>query len=627
MSQDFDFYETLCNYSRKLNSPYIVTETLINVLQRNAMLQDKENKQSALKQWLGDNIHEKIFAELERLSDEQKCIIQGEAPHQRILLPNFFIERLEQLYLSIESSNSRPFPDESYFRTKIPAGLIKEISVENGLIDYLGTPQQSILPIIKLVFPENFGHALVLSTQIPKCLLEASILKLKYSMQSTKTLVFYQQKLTAHFPGQEPNVKRFIKNLTQNQSDCIEDLIESKDFTFSSWIFLYPLIKMHVKDTIVRDDGISPESMALYQSITLLQSFNNYYKVAAISKHNKMLSFSAVYERMADPPYMYTFNSLMKLNKPGGVLILQRYTENDLKEWLNYKTISDNEKLPYLFKFRIPNDDDFFVRKDKVFTLCASLLKDLRPKVKMEITNRWTKLLGDYYKEKAMENDLDFESLITKISKLYAPALMSIINSPKFDILQQGVIEEGIESPKNVACFVNGEILPLRTLLDLKRADLLLYCRLSLPFWHSIPFIVAIGRILKHKSNNAYYTEADKQLETDASLYLKQSARKIINEIVPDNTNPDDYMKSMLNRWNRLINKVSKDRLTHDVDIAIKNGKQYIDKMLKRRILTQSMLNETAESIIHSNAVLARISNKNALRIYIKLSITKTLLE
>jgi hypothetical protein len=600
-------------------------ETLVNVLYRNAMLQG--DKQPALKRWMGNNINEKVLTELARLSDEQKCVIQGEAPHQRVFLPDFFIERLENIYLAIENSNSKPFPDESYFREKIPPKLIREVSVENGLIDYLGDPQQSLLPIIKLVFPENFGHALVLSTHIPKRLLEASILKLKYSLQTTKTLVFYQQKLLTRFPGQEPNVKRFIKNLTLNHSACIEDLMESKDFTFSSWIFLHPLIKMHIKDTIVRDDGISPESMALYQSITFLQSFNNYYKVVAISNRNKMLSFAAVYERMADPPYMYTFNGLMKLSKQGGVLILQRYNENDLKEWLDNKAISDDEKLPQIFKFKMLNDDDFFVRKDKVFTLCASLLKDLRPKVKMEITNRWTKLIGDYYKEKAMENDLDFEALIAKISRLYAPPLMSIFYSPKFDVLQQGVIAEGIEPPKNVDYFRNGKIMPLRNLLDLKRADLLLYCKLSLPFWYSIPFIAAIGHILKHKSNNVYYTEADKQLEAEASQYLKQSAKKIIKEIVPDNTTPDDYMKTMLNRWNRLINKVSKDKLTHDVDMSVKNGKQHIDKLLKRRILTQSMLNEVAENIIHSNSSLERISNKNALRIYIKLSIIKTLLE
>ncbi|MDR0409922.1 MAG: hypothetical protein LBH18_05950 [Spirochaetaceae bacterium] len=625
MHQNFDLYEMMRVFSHKTNSPYIRVDTLINLLQRNALM--KGNSNPKLKIWL-TNTREKTFSELARLSDEKKCVIQGEAPNQRVFLPDFFIEKLEHIYFSKDGLNNKPFPDENFFRAIIPAAFVREIAVDSGMVNYLEEPQDTILPILKLVFAESFGHVLLLSTQMPKRILEAAILKLKYLMQFTRTLAFYQQKLLTRFHGQEQRVKRFFENITVNQENCIEDIVRSDDFTFSAWVFLCPLVKMQVKDTIKRDNDISPESVALYQSASLLLSFNNYYKTVALTKRNKMMAFSALDEKMTEAPYMYTFKSLMKLTGSGGILILQRYTENDLKEWLDRKTELHNEKLPHIFKFKLPLDSDFFVRKDKLFPLCFYLVKDLKSKIKIEITNRWTKLMGDYYKEKAMENDADFEALLIRISKLYAPALISILNDPKFDVLQDEIVAEGLESAKNINFFSDGKMLPLRKMLELNRNALLRYCKLSLPFWHSIPFIVSLGRILKHgiKKDAAYYNESDKQLEINASQYIKDSAKKIAAEIVPDNVTMESYIESILNRWNQHINKQSQERLTKEVNMIIKNYIEHADSLLKQRVLTQSVLDEIAESIIHSNVALARINNKNALHLYIKLFITRGLL-
>jgi hypothetical protein len=593
-------------------------------LQRNALT--KINAQPSLNYWL-ENTREKVFSELARLSDEQKCIIQGEAPNQRVFLPGFFIEKLENIYFSIDGSNGKPFPDESAFKVSIPPSFTKEISIATGIINYLDAPQQTVLPILKLVFPEDFGYALALSTHLPKRILEASILKLKYVLQLTRMMTFYHQKLITRFHGQELRVKRFIENITVNHAAGIEDIIESNDFSFSAWVFLCPLIIMQAKDTIKRDNSVSPETIALYQSATLLMAFNNYYKIIALTKHNKMQAFSLINEKMNDAPYMYTFNSLFKLTGAGGAHILHNYTENDLTEWLDKKIRSHNKKLPHIFKFEIPNDADFFVRKEKLLPLCYYLLKDLQPKVKLEITNRWTKLMADYYKEKAMENDNDFEALITKIAKLYAPALMVILNNQRFETLQNDIIQEGLESEKDAMFFSSGKMLPLRKLLDLNRGSLLLYCQLSLPFWHSIPFIVSLGRILKHgiKRTSAYYTESDKQPDVQAPQYLKECAKKIAKEIVPDNTTLDDYMEHIISRWNHYISKQSQEKLTKEVNTIIRTYMRNADDLLKQRVLTQSMLDKIAESIIHSDTTLTKMDNKNALRLYIKLFITNTL--
>ncbi|MDR2659991.1 MAG: hypothetical protein LBC27_08415 [Spirochaetaceae bacterium] len=626
MEPVIDLYEMIKAYSRKINSPYIRIETLVSLLQRNAILH--QEYQPALKQWL-TNTREKVFSELARLSDEKKCIIQGEAPNQRIFLPDFFIEKIENIYFSIANSNDKPFPDESYFRDPIPDSFVREISVETGMIEYLEEPQQALLPVLKLIFPEKFGCALALSTHLPKRVLETALYKLHYSMQITRTLSFYQQKLMTRFVGQEHRVNKFMENITVHQDVCIDEIMEANDFTFSSWIFLCPLIKTQAQEMIDRDNEISPESIILYQVAAVLLAFNNYYKVAAINKRSKERAFAVINEKMAEPPYMYTFSSLLKLTGPGGVVILQRYNENDLKNWLKTNTTMTDNNLPNILKFESPNDADFFVRTDKLSLLCSSLLKDMQTRVKAEIINRWIRIMSDYYKEKAMENDLDFETLVAKTAKLYSPAIISIINDQKFDYLQHKIMEEEAEASKIFKNLLDGKVSSLKKILKLKRGDILLQSKLALPFWHSIPFVVVFCRILKHgiKKNAGYYTESEKDLDSVSLQQLKNNAKKISSEIVPGDTDIDIYMNKIIDRWNLLINKPSRERLTHDVNVIIKNYMQYLEKQFKHRILTHSMLDEVSDNIIQSNTALAKINNRNALRLYIKLFITKELLE
>ncbi|MDR2343315.1 MAG: hypothetical protein LBD86_02140 [Spirochaetaceae bacterium] len=625
MTENFDFYNLIRVYSFKNNSPYISIDILADFLRRNAL---RVNAPPQLGKWI-ENTREKIHAEISLLSDEGKCIVQGDVSNQRIFLPSFFVDKIEKFYYMVDETSERPFLSEGNLKTKIPPEYIREIPVETGMIDYLSKPQKTQLPVLKFIFPDNFGDALLLSSHIPYRILEAALSKLKRSMQKNRTLEFYTQKLIIHFPGQEVHVKEFIKNISMHHSKCIEEIKISNDFTFSSWLFLCPLIKTQVKDVMSRNNDMYPENAALYQAVTLIMGFNNYYKLLAINKRDRDIAFATIEEKMTEEPYMFTFNNIFKFTTTGGKLILQRYTEENLRDWINQKIMTADDRLPDIFKFTDTDGEEYFVRKDRVLNFCSYILKDLQSKIKTDIINRWTNILKNYYKERAMENDEQFEKLLQKLVRLYSPIALIILHDKRTILLQHEQVEGSLYPSKVEKFFDRNDLIPFRKLFGLRREGLLLYSKLSLPFWYSIPAIVSIARFFKHKVKNEsiYYKETDAQAENDPKPVLKNSAINLAKEIVPDNFTIDEYMNSLIDRWNRLLNKPAQEKLTLDVNTTIKDYMRNAIKTFGHRALNISMLEELADHIINANPALSQISNKNALRIYIKVYITKTLLD
>ncbi|MDR0663472.1 MAG: hypothetical protein LBF80_05265 [Spirochaetaceae bacterium] len=624
MTQNFDFLDIIRGYSLKNNSPYIPVNQLVSLLQKNAL---RGNAPPQARHWM-ENTQEKVYAELARLSDEQKCIIQGSPQNQRIFFPNFFVEKLETLYFNIDKTADRAFPCENDLSAVIPAEYTRKIFVDNGMIDYLAEPQASVLPILKFVFPEKFGCLLALSIHFPRRILEIALSKVKMSMQHTGSIDFYRQKLITHFSGQEISARNFFENFMMHQQVCLDDIEKSNDFTFSAWLFLCPLIKMQVADSIERNGEISPEDIGLYQSISVIYIFNNYYKVIAVNRYNKEKAFSLIHEKIGLPPYLFTFSEIYNFTGIGGFQILGRCTENDLMEWLKQKMTVHENDLPAILKFSGMDGKDNFVRKDRIFALCSYLLKDLQSKIKDETTNRWVKLLRGYFKEKAMENDSYFEDLVTRETRLYSPFLLNLLHDKQVALLQAETQRASYDTSKVEKFFVNGNMIPLRKLMNLKREDILRTSKLMLPFWYSIPGVAVLGRIIKHGFNkeNAYFKESEKQAASLYTTNIKKSAEKLSKELVPNDTDIDEYMNSILDRWNQILNYSGREKLTRDVNATVKDYMRNAIKNFGQRALSATMLDELAERVIMSNQALSKIKNRNSLRLYIKLFTTKILL-
>jgi hypothetical protein len=131
--------------------------------------------------------------EVTKLSNEGKCIIMEGAHSVSIFLPDFLIDKIDDLYLSIDITSDKPFPSIEKIAGNVPKEYVREIPVETGFINYLNEPQTTQFPVLKLSFPNKFSNMAVLSNQIPNRIMELALLKLKRCIQKNLLVDFYQQ--------------------------------------------------------------------------------------------------------------------------------------------------------------------------------------------------------------------------------------------------------------------------------------------------------------------------------------------------------------------------------------------------------------------------------------------------
>jgi hypothetical protein len=622
MASSLDLWTIMRSYSLKNNMPTIDLGIFAKFLSRNAARPDFES----LSDWT-ENTEEKIQEAVKELVLEGKCKVLNEAGVQKILLPHFFVDKIDAIHQISDGIGDKPFPDEKSLRLAIPHEYVRTIPVEPSLVNYLNNPQVGELPILKLSFPKGFGDGFTLASLLPRRVLELSILKIKESFRKDKRVDFYSQKCLTHFPGQEARVKEFMGLLMTRTVECADHIEEASEFSFGFWLFICPLIKTQIQDNIDRTSETDPSDIALFQAATIILILSNYYKIIAINIHNKELVLAEIDSKLTEPPYYFTMSDIRQFKNKNGIVLLQKISEDDFKNFISKKMSSDKPNvLPDILTYSGPDKTQWFVRKDRVWPLIEMLIKEGTPVIRDEIVIRWTGILKNYRRERAMDKDQNFEELVKTLSRELCPVLISILHERKTAILQNELCSNELHVTQPVLYFDVDIPIPMRKLFRYNRSEILQRTRYELPFWYSLSFVVFFMNIAKHGATKKYVDDDKKKKKKGIKeVDVKTEAENYIGKLVPKGSNVDDYMLCVLDRWNLIVSKPAHDKLTNDVEAIVKAHLRHLEKM-GRIILSDSMLTENANRIINMNSALAKIKNREALVLYIKLSITKLLM-
>ncbi|GHU41074.1 hypothetical protein FACS1894190_08730 [Spirochaetia bacterium] len=622
MAQKVDLYTLLRTYALKNNTAYIGLDIFISFLKNNAERENGGNLQ--INDWAG-NTKEKVMTELSELVNSGKCKMKVGTKGQKIFLPVFYIDKLAQVYVTIGESGEQPYPNEKSLRFEIPEDLVRRVSVETGLLDYMNNPQKTALPVIKLLFPKSFGEALALSTHIPGRILEAAIIKIKDSLRKNNQLDSIKQKLLIHFPGQMPRVKEFINILMMRPLDAVAQMEEANEFTFSAWVFLCPVIKTQIADSAIRNNEITPADAALFQAVSILLIINNHYKILAMNQKERELMLASVDEKMLEPPYRYTMSDIMQFTTKQGIPIFNNFPENEFQAFIKKRlAVPDTEHLPEWLRYG--EDVEWFIRKDKVWNFLKILIADARTKVRDEVTTHWMNILRDYHRDVSMDKDQNFEDMLNRNVRLFVPSLYTILHDKKTAVLQEELLRNKSEITEIEKYYTVDKPITLSKMLNMNRTEIMTGCRYSLPLWYSIPFIVSIICFFRNGPAGKY-VDANKRMsgKKDTGISMQAQAEKLMADMVPEGSDVDQYLESIIDRWNQILNKTARNTLIHDVNAIIKNHVRHVLKMQDKNRFNAQMLEATTESIISANSALGKINNRDALRLYIKLYITKIL--
>jgi hypothetical protein len=631
MAPGLDLYAVLMFYANKRRSPYIDINPFLAFLEKYAARVSRE--QPEWKKW-ASGAAVKFYSELPPLVEAKKCGLVDD--NRRIVLIDFYAERINPAYGDIDKNADTPFPDELSLGIVLPDEECRIVNIKEDMAGYMQKPQDTVMPVIKIVFPGNVPPALILASAIPRPLLDASLLKLRNFLRTQNNKDFFQRRLMPQMHGKEGLLKDALNLLEIRPLDCVLQLQNAAEFTCYFWSSFCSAAKNELRK---KKEFLSID-IAAFQAVYIIEAFSVIFRETLIKKKEKDLALKALEEILDRPPCLFTLEEIFKFTDGSGRRLLGQYSETDLGNYLNSRsTAADAGELARLLIYRNKKGEQMFINKQKVIPLCVHLSGEARSQVRNAIGRRWTHLLRDFRKEPAMENDEEFNQLLTNYTTQLAPNLISLLGDKKTFLIQCETEQSQGGVPLTARFYTQeGKPLPMGTLLTVNRKDLLADTRILLPVWYSIPVLMPVLAFFKRIRSGGKKTavphegasgEASASPEGNGRSQeqaIKTAAVQIAQKLSDGGKSPDEAMAALENRWHTLLDKESKKHLITDVKSLVRDRLRRTMRLKLNQKISAQTIEDLAVSIYGEAPALKQLGDENSITTYIKLYIVKLLL-
>jgi hypothetical protein len=635
MALTTDLYSILKAYANKNNSPYIKMDPFLDFLEKYAVRMAK--KQGEWAKWTKDT-GSQFWKEIAACSGDGSCILMTEDAEKRVFLPFFYADKIQEAYDAFDVIADIPFPTENSLKIAIPKEQLELIHLETDLVSYFDRPAESPLPILKVQLPDiELGSILVLAPMLPRRLLETSILKVRQYLLPKGNKEHAVHRLTPQLSGNEDYVREVINQIVIKPMESVNTMESYGDSAFLFWSYFCAMIKDEVK----KQREKLAQDIAVLEAAYVIDICNTLYKIRIQQEKEKEAAFQSLDQRMAQSPYYYSLSAIIKFTNKKGTVLLGIYSETELEAHIRKKTTeSMNNEVPDWLIIQGEGDEKWFIQKDKYLLLADNMLINVRSQVKKEITDRWIKVLREFDHEEAMDSDTEFNRLLAAAIGSAMPILMPILRDNKLFLVYQELMRSQEPVPSSFQIFDNGRLLPLSRLLQMKRHDLLLDARFSLPFWYSTPiltpiiaFFMTFGKKKKPKKKalkgqkKANIDEEEQSAAQGESVGdLEKDAREIAALLVPQGRSLDDYLEVMADRWGGVLKDTGREHLVEDVNTLARDNLRRSIPLWKNIKVTQETLGNAADRIISGAPILNDLRDKNALKLYMELYMVKQIL-
>jgi hypothetical protein len=618
-------------YAAKHNSAVIATSSFVQTV--TTTIQQKKSGVPGADSFLNDTKN-KIYKTLEELI-KKEVIFMEEGSIEKICYPPFYSKKIYDVYEHFDNTVETPFPsDASLSLYNMQKYHVQQVDSLNNFTEYMSKlDKENKTEIVRLAFLDGYGNAITVSGLLPQRMLQISMFKLRDYLHRYDSSDFFLQKLKSYFSGKESLVLDYFKNIVTTPEKSVATIMSGSNFSTSFWSHFYGLVKSELQHREATDGRRTARDIALYQACTIILACNNYYTMIALNERDKNLVFTTIDEEMGKPPYYYTFEEIKNFKTSQGQPVLQgNYSEQELATYIrqNLKPGEGNTMPPILI-FRGPNKETLYVQKSKAVNLCTRLIAEASPILRINIEERWQKLMKNYYAENTMRDNLAFDELIQHLLSESMPHLVPILQEPKLDFVLQELQESDGQLPLEL--FAHGEPLPLYKIFGLRKEAIIASILANLPFQYSIGFIVKIIGFFKHGPNRelVFTRKAKRNKERNKVARATQGGGgrdannidALVKTLLPPEKTLDGELDALAENWNQMLNKPAREKLRKGVDDIISANLGFVLKTLKNGTLTVSILEDIAGSLIISNSVLKDIHNKKALRSYATLRMLK----
>ena len=647
MSKITDLYPLLKTFSEKNKSPYIQIDVFLEHLEKNAARKVQENPE--WNKWLNTK-GSTFWNDLSELVDEDKCLLKKDASGGQIYILSYYTSMLRKTYSDPDKMQYMPFPSEDALAITIPENQLKTFYLKTDLVELIESHEDMNIDseadensqIIKLILPEGCGSALLLHSMLPRKLLETTMLKIRYYLNTRGNKEFVLHKLTPQFHDKEKYLIEFLDHIVNRPMECVNSLEKSGDFLYLFWNHFCNFVKNDIKK---RDGTLNkemPEEMAIIQAVHIMEVCNNYYRAQSIKLREKETAFRTLEACMVKPPCYFTKVEIEKFSTDKSIPLLKYYSMQELDEYIKkVTTVCKSNVLPDWLIVNGKNSIPWYFKKEKYLSICVKLLVSTQPQIKKALSKRWSKLLREFKKEPAMEKDTEFEKLLASYTEEFNSTLVAMLSDKKLPWVSDEIERTKGPVPSTLRLVKAGKLLPLGTLYSLSRKEMLSDIKYLLPFWYSVPILTAIAAFFRRLANKKEvrhvheFTEMDDQLnEVTESKAGKEKAIKELHriagniqvELIPKGKTMEPYMEELENKWNRLIGENARKDLITDVQTLSRTNLRKMLRVRTSQKLTRETIHEAVKFLVDGTPALRKLSYQDALCQYMELYMVKLLL-
>jgi len=625
MFQKSDLYTVLLAYAGKNNSPYINPESFFVFFTHYA--QNNFDDTTAAFALLEDGAA-KFWDEIAVFEQEGKCRLLTDQPKKRLYMLHYYPHRLQIAYHDPEKDEELPFHNENTLKLTIPEEELTTVNYNTGLFSYLAEAKAETA-IIRITFPRQFPDALVVASMLPKRLTEIALIKVRSYLRLAHIYEHALFKMGSQFHDKELNIKTQFDQLLSHPTDCYASIEAGGNFSCFFWYSFYGIVMAEIE----RKTEIDRQDIAVVQALCIIQTICEYYKAVASKQVEEELAFTALETHLGKPPYMYDIEQICKFTNSKDVPLLSLYTSAKLEEWLlNHTTKAKENVLPPLLIFRGEGGKNRYVLKNKIPSLYASLITPARKEVKDALTEHWQKILLAFNKEAAMNEDHEFELLLSTFLRKSSPDIFALLRDQKF-----ALVYSELEQDKGAnilgRIFVKGHLIPLSSLLFLNRKETLREIKILLPLWYALPGIARLINFWKtlfgkkKRLSASGYKDTGKNEDTGQRESAKDTqasaVKSLASDLIPEGYTLQAYLEKLENDWVPLVDKRAREDLVKDVNALIKDNFRRKMRVQKSFVINQESINQMAQSIVNFHPTLATISGKSNLICYTELQLLK----
>jgi hypothetical protein len=626
--QTVELYTVLVLYAQKLNSPLVGVNDFIRFLGKYARHQAP--KKPEWKDWTAD-IDDQVWTEIHSFVKGGRCRLIGEKKAAKVLIVNFYLDMVNDVYREIESCVTIPFPDEEALGVNIPSGNIRPLNINADMGNYLENPQSGDMPLLKIIFPDAMYPALVPASFIPRRILLISLLKISAFLNTGNNLSYFFARLSGQFKNGTEPLRKTLGQIKTDPVACMDQIEVPEDFSYRFWFSLCSQICLELK----KKAEFTTLDISTFQAVFIIGFFSDYYFKEAQRKKKRELVMQEIESKINRPPYMYTLQDIMAFTNKSGRPLRDFYEQKDLVDFLEKKTFIGSEAgpgmtLPSLLVFHNESGDRIYINKSRVLPVVTRLLVKARPRIRQAIAGQWETRLRKFHREPAMKDDREFEKLAADYAERHAPQLMIFLRDKKLFLVQDEIDSAQGETRDGGIYQANGTMRPLLFLLNLDRSRLLSDVKTRLPFWYSVPFLFALGALFKRKEKVIKKEDQRKPPDTRPTTPL-QNTKQVVTEYrlknLPPGKNLEQHLKEMEHQWHKVISPEEKERLVRDVRRQIKFKFKPIFEVRKNIPVTLDSIDEMANGVIMGSPVFTELGNGEKIHQYVALYITKLLMQ